>query len=122
VRVSHVEAGGVDDAPELGQELELRAVVDLGQLGPDDVTVQVAFGAVDEHDDIRDPELRELRPVERMEERSTGVWRYEGTIPLDRRGAFGYTVRVLPNHAGLASPAELALIALPVEATAYTAI
>jgi len=122
VRVSHVEAGGVADAPELGQELDLRAVVVLGDLSPDDVIVQAAFGAVDEHDDIHAPELIELTSVEPLEDRADGVWRYEGMVPLDRRGAFGYTVRVLPRHPGLASPAELALIALPAEATAYTAI
>jgi starch phosphorylase len=31
---------------------------------------------------------------------------------LDRPGPFGYTVRVLPRHDGLASPAELGLVAL----------
>jgi starch phosphorylase len=118
VRVNHVESSGVADAPELGQRLDLRAVVDLGDLTPDDVTVQVAFGAVDEYDELTEPEVAELTRAERVD----GGWRFEGTVPLDRRGAFGYTVRVLPHHAALASPAELGLIALPVESTAYTAV
>jgi starch phosphorylase len=118
VHVSHVESSGVADAPELGQELELRAVVDLGELTPEDVIVQVAFGAVDEHDDIRDPEFRQLVRTEQ----SDGSWRYEGSVPLERRGAFGYTVRVLPHHPALASPADLGLIVVPVDTTAYTAI
>ena len=33
--------------------------------------------------------------------------RFEGGVPLTRTGAFGYTVRVLPKNALLASPAEL---------------
>jgi starch phosphorylase len=33
------------------------------------------------------------------------------TLPLERTGAFGYTVRVLPRHEGLATPAELGLVA-----------
>ncbi|HMC70632.1 MAG TPA: alpha-glucan family phosphorylase, partial [Mycobacteriales bacterium] len=118
VRVNHVESSGVADAPELGQHLDLRAVVDLGDLTPDDVTVQVAFGAVDEHDELTAPELAELVRTEQVD----GGWRFEGTVPLDRRGAFGYTVRVLPHHASLAASAELGLIALPVESTAYTAV
>ena len=32
--------------------------------------------------------------------------------PLARAGSFGYTVRVVPKHANLASPAELGLIAV----------
>jgi starch phosphorylase len=118
VRVSHVESSGVADAPELGQRLELRAVVELGQLTPDDVMVQVAFGAVDEHDELSEPELAELQ----LREQVDAAWRYEGTVPLDRRGAFGYTVRVLPRHPSFAAAAELGLIALPVESTAYTAV
>jgi starch phosphorylase len=118
VHVSHVESGGVADAPELGQQLELRAVVDLGDLTPDDVVVQVAYGVVDEHDELSEPEFAELSRVAH----SDGAWRYEGAVPLQRRGAFGYTVRVLPRHPSFASPAELDLIALPVEATAYTAL
>jgi len=118
VRVNHVESSGVADAPELGQRLDLRAVVDLGELTPDDVTVQVAFGAVDEHDELSAPELSELVRTEQVD----GGWRFEGTVPLDRRGAFGYTVRVLPRHASMATSAELGLIALPVESTAYTAV
>ena len=118
VRVSHVESTGVEDAPELGQQLEIRAVVDLGQLTPDDVTVQVAYGEVDEHDELITPEFVELARGEQAD----GAWRYEGTVPLDRRGAFGYTVRVLPANGAFVTPAELGLIATPVESTAYTAV
>ena len=35
-----------------------------------------------------------------------------GTVPLERAGSFGYTVRVTPRHALLANPAELGLIAV----------
>ena len=52
VRVDHVEAAGVDDAPEVGSTLEVRAFVSLGQLSPEDVEVQVVHGRVDEHDQI----------------------------------------------------------------------
>jgi starch phosphorylase len=31
-------------------------------------------------------------------------------VRLTRTGAFGYTVRVLPQHAGLASSSELGLV------------
>ena len=41
-----------------------------------------------------------------------GRHRFEGHLLLDRPGPFGYTVRVLPKHSALASPAELGLVAL----------
>jgi starch phosphorylase len=40
--------------------------------------------------------------------------RYEGTISLSRSGPFGYTVRAVPAHPLLSSPAELGLATLPV--------
>ena len=40
-----------------------------------------------------------------------GRHRFEGDLRLGRTGSFGYTVRVLPRHAGLASSAELGLVA-----------
>jgi starch phosphorylase len=123
VRVSHIESSGVGDAPQLGQRLDVRAVVGLGSLRPDDVRVQVAFGPVDENDELREPTYVDLTGPEQLaDEGATDVWRYDGSVPLERRGAFGYTVRVLPHHPAMASAAELDLIALPVDSTAYTAV
>ena len=39
-----------------------------------------------------------------------GLYRWEGTVPLERPGAFGYTVRVLPRHPQLATAAELGVV------------
>src|SRR4051794_18496576 len=118
VRVTHVESSGVADAPELGQRLEIRAVIDLADLTPDDVMVRVAYGEVDEHDELRDPVHAEMRQAEALE----SSWRYECSVPLERRGAFGYTVRVLPRHDAVSAPADLDLVTFPQESTAYTAI
>jgi len=110
VRVEHVEARGVSDALSFGTIVSLRAVVALGELGADDVDVQVAYGRVDEHDEITEPTYASLRLSDKH---GDGTWIYEGEMALDRTGPFGYSVRVLPNDQLLASPAELALIALP---------
>jgi starch phosphorylase len=118
VRVSHVEAGGIGDAPELGQRLDVRAVVGLGELTPDDVRVQVAFGPVDENDELREPTYLDLAP--QSFDDAAGSWFYEGGVPLDRRGAFGYTVRVLPDHRLLEAPLDL--VAFPPEESVYTTI
>ena len=37
-------------------------------------------------------------------------YRYEAQLPLTQSGPVGYTVRVLPRHHLLASPAELGLV------------
>lgn len=112
VRVDHVESGGIGDAPEVGNTLDLRVFVSLGDLRPSDVEVQVVHGRVDGADAIVDGSVVPLKPVRRDEH---GRWFYEGSLALDRTGPFGYTVRVMPAHALLATPAELGLIAVPAD-------
>jgi starch phosphorylase len=110
VRVDHVEAGGVGDAPALGDTLQLRVFVSLGALAPADVQVQVLHGRVDSDDRLLSPSLTVLAAAVQYE---GGRWRYDGLLPLSRAGSFGYTVRVLPGEPHLASPAEMNLVALP---------
>jgi starch phosphorylase len=109
VAVLHVDsqlAGNAADA-QLGSSLTLRAEIALGGLQPDDVEVQAVYGTVDPDDRLADVQTLVLRSVPNGD----GTHRYEGEIPLDRTGSFGYTVRVLPCNDLLATPAELGLIA-----------
>ncbi|MFJ8432492.1 alpha-glucan family phosphorylase [Kitasatospora sp. NPDC094019] len=120
VRVEHVEADCPDEAQELGSALALRVQVTLGPLEPADVEVQVVSGRVDESDRISDACLFALKPVGGPD--LDGRTRYEGSLELNRTGPFGYTVRVLPAHPRLASPAEPGLVALPPEVPAMDAV
>jgi glycogen phosphorylase len=117
VRVEHVETSGVGDTPELGATLDVRATVALGELEPGDVAVQAAYGRVGAHDELVQPSYATLEPVESTDD---GRVIFHGTVPLDRTGAFGYTVRVVPSHPLMASPAELGLIAVPEEPAGMT--
>ncbi|GCD95099.1 alpha-glucan family phosphorylase [Embleya hyalina] len=116
VRVDHVESGGIGDAPEVGNTLNLRVFVSLGELAPADVEVQVVHGRVDDADRIVDGTIAPLKAGRRDEH---GRWFYEGSLALDRTGPFGYTVRVMPTHPLLAGPAELGLIAIPPESEGF---
>jgi starch phosphorylase len=106
VRVVHVEAMGVGDTPELGATLHLRAEVVLGSLSPEWVTVESCHGRVDQADVLHDIRCTEMDYVGT----SGDTHRFEGFIPLKRAGSFGYTVRILPRHRLLSSPAELGLL------------
>lgn len=119
VRVEHVEADCPDEAQELGSSLALRVQVTLGALEPGDVEVQAVSGRVDETDGISDGCVLALKPVGGSD--LDGRTRYEGSLELCRTGPFGYTVRVLPAHPRLASPAELGLVALPAESSGMDA-
>ncbi len=122
VSVPHVESGGVDAAPQLGDTLHVRAYVNLDGLGPDDVLVQVAHGRTGSGDELIDPQYTELEMVSGQTVAATrnqsdraddaGAVQFGGSVTLDRAGGFGYNVRVVPKHPLLASPAELGLIVL----------
>jgi starch phosphorylase len=108
VAVLHVDSqlSGAGDA-QVGESLTLRAEVALAGLTPADVDVHAVYGAVDGDERLTDYETISLRPVGATD----GTFRFEGEVPLERTGGFGYTVRVLPKNELLASPAELGLIA-----------
>src|SRR6266496_3259324 len=112
VRIEHVEASAAE--LKIGSQLTVRASVALGELSPDDVTVELVYGRAGEDDEIIGPSYSALC-VEGSDTdgADSPVFRYCGSVKLDLAGPFGYTVRVLPRHELLASRAELGLVALP---------
>ena len=83
-----------------------------GRASPVDVDVQLVHGSLDGEDQLRDSVVDPLA-AGRGPTRAAG-YRFDGTVALDRSGAFGYTVRVVPHNDRLVSDAELGLVALPV--------
>ena len=106
VKVLHVDSQLDGEHSELGGVLTLRAEVALNGLNPNDVDVEAVFGGVDGEDALSDIETVSLKAIEHTD----GLSRYEGDVPLRRTGAFGYTVRILPNNELLATPAELGVV------------
>ncbi|MDF2574493.1 MAG: hypothetical protein K0S05_1405 [Agromyces sp.] len=102
VHVTHVESGGVE-SPHVGDALNLRAYVELDGLAPDDVTVEVVYGRSRADETIEDVRRTPLEP-DGQAEGSTRGRLYTGTVVLDRAGAFGYTVRVVPRPARIGRP------------------
>jgi starch phosphorylase len=115
VAVVHVESGGVDATPQVGDELKLRARVQLNGLVPEDVEVQVVYGRSASGDELHDTKTHQLEVglgagARHAADLEPGVVEYEGTVHLDHAGAFGYTVRVVPKNDLLISPAEMGLV------------
>jgi starch phosphorylase len=108
VRVRHVDSGGAGDTPALGAKLALRAEVDLAGLSPDDVDVQAVYGRVDDVNRLHDVAVSSMAPAGDAD----GHLHYGVEVPLSRTGAFGYTVRVVPRHELLATPADLGVVTL----------
>jgi starch phosphorylase len=108
VRVAQVDISGLPDTPVLGSEMTVRAAVELAGLRPCDVDVQAVVGRVDDRGELRDPAVVSMQPVDEASQ----AQRFETTLPLPHAGLLGYTVRVLPRHPLMATPAEFGLVRL----------
>lgn len=117
VRIDHVESGGIADVVTAGSAVDVRAFVSLGDLGPQDITVQVLSGHVDADDLIQSPVTSDMQPLESYD---GNRWKYGASLTLDRNGPFGYTVRVLPRHEGMITPVEMGLQVLPMVSPGLT--
>ena len=109
VRVAQVDVSGLPDIPELGSEMTVRAAVTLAGLQPCDVDVQAVVGRVDDRDELRDPLVVAMAPAGGADGEGQ---RFEAIVRLPHAGLLGYTVRVLPRHPLMASPAEFGLLRL----------
>lgn len=127
VRVLTVDTSGIGTEPSMGNVMIVRAHCALGGLEPADVTVQAVIGRVDGNEQLHeidvldmvlvDPALTDPVPADgaaadgaAADGTADPVHRYEAALTLARSGPVGYTVRILPRHALLASPAELGLV------------
>jgi starch phosphorylase len=86
---------------EVGASLRVKAVVHLGELRTDDVTVQIFQGPVDSHGEI----LRGS-PITmgHMESLGGGEHLYAGVVPCRTSGLHGYALRILPHHPDIVTP------------------
>jgi starch phosphorylase len=65
------------------------------------------YGRVDEADVLQAPARVALQDAGAGDD---GLRRFEGTVPLERAGSFGYSVRVLPHTELLPNDADLGLM------------
>jgi starch phosphorylase len=85
-----------------GDVARISAQVELGALEPSDVLVEAIAGRVGADGELIAPQRRAMTRAE--------PGRYEVETATNETGEFGYTVRVVPHHELLRSPAELGLI------------
>jgi glycogen phosphorylase len=96
----------------VGAPMTRRAAVQLAGLKPSDVLVQAVVGRVDEADQLDEPTTVQAKHVGKVDGSPDAADRFEAVVPLPHAGLLGYTVRVLPSHDLLATPAELGKIVL----------
>jgi starch phosphorylase len=91
----------------VGFKYPITAEVDLGELTPDDVDVQIYYGKFDENLDS----VKSWVPMTNQTKKpKTNPFIYRGDIDCKETGQYGYTLRILPKHKLLINQFELGLI------------
>ena len=97
---------GVSGNYHVGDILHFNAQVRLGDLTPNDVTVQAVHGVLDTNRQIVGGTPTPLT----WKSETNGLHLYEGDIPCQQSGQQGFSVRVLPTNPDAELPIELSLI------------
>lgn len=86
---------GTGGAPlRVGEDLTVSTIVHLGEIAPDEVDVEIYYGRVKTVDSLTDAQTQ---PMIMKETLSSGVYRYECSLPCRAAGRFGFTARVTPR-------------------------
>ena len=92
---------------KVGLAYPILAEIELGDLTPNDVDVQIYYGKVDEG-------IEGTKSIVAMthvlKKNKSTKYIYRGEINCKDTGQFGFTLRVLPKHPQLINPFELGLI------------
>jgi len=100
LRILSVDSTPRGDLP-VNAEIKVTARIDLGSLDPDDLSVQVYYGAIGPQGDIVDYDIATMTCVDTTAPNSC---RYEATVSCNSSGLHGYAVRILPFHENMCTP------------------
>jgi starch phosphorylase len=92
----------------VGQEYPVKAEINLGQLKPEDVEVQIYFGPIEDQDSPQNYSTMMMAPSSGKNE--DGNYIFSGVIKSRRSGQQGFTIRILPKNPLLISPFELGVV------------
>jgi starch phosphorylase len=100
-----METDAKEEQP-VNSEFEVRASLNLGQLSPEDVSVELYGGELDADREIVEGHATRMAYVGVRR----GVSLFAGKVHFQQSGLRGYTLRVLPRHEDLANPFDPRLI------------
>ncbi|MBM3279590.1 MAG: alpha-glucan family phosphorylase [Candidatus Handelsmanbacteria bacterium] len=106
LRIEGVEAA-LPTQLRVGMRIPLRVTLDLGQLAPHDVRVELYLGKVTAQRELVHTETLPLSYQGRGEGHRH---LFAGDFPCTNPGTHGYTVRVVPSHPDLRDPLDLGLV------------
>ena len=114
VKVEDIKAQELFDSHdpqlEVGNDLSVKASVKLGQLTPEEVSVQIYYGQVDSWGNIRDGKTVQMEFEGKGDDQGNQTCIFTGRVPCKISGQHGFSVRVLPKHPDMVDQYEPGLI------------
>ena len=108
IKIININSNGAKDKVFAGQDFAVSAEVDLGNLTPNDVVVQLYYGPFEKQDS---PANNLTVDMDTNGAKSkNGVHTYKGKINSKITGQLGYTVRIVPKNPLLISEFDLGLV------------
>ncbi len=94
VAIKDIRMGDIREI-EMGASYHAEADIYLGELCPEDVTVEMYYGRLDPANQFLDSFIAVMQPAANTEDK---VYRYQCEISFEEVGHFGMNVRIIPNH------------------------
>ncbi|HET6452464.1 MAG TPA: alpha-glucan family phosphorylase [Spirochaetia bacterium] len=99
IRIEEITSSS-DRIVSVGDEISVQARLFLADLPPEDLGVELYYGPLSSQGEIEEPRRLEMSPCGTDGRFSLHC----AKVTCDRTGRQGYTVRILPRHAGLVHP------------------
>ena len=93
-------SGGTGRNLKVGESFSVECRVHLGEIAPEEVSVQLYTGRINAEGDLVSPRLVEMKPGAADEQ----VYVYKTKVRCEAAGRQGYAVRVVPSHRDLVHP------------------
>lgn len=106
LKIVEVKAGG-KEGMKVGESLDVRAIVELDVLTPEDVSVELYHGALNSNGEIVKPRIITMNALAKPK---GTIYEFGGTIKSDSSGRLGFTVRILPHHRDIDNPRKQGLV------------
>ncbi len=105
ININQVEANTGDEI-KVGNTFPVKAQLDIDGLSPQELSVQVYYGLLDNKGNIQEGSIIQME----LETVENSIHHYKADIPCKRTGPHGFAIRVLPFHSNLTNPYEMGLI------------
>lgn len=105
LKIMDIKTEGNGEDIFVGQNYKITADIELGELTPDDVEVQLYYGPLEMQEDPSNNKTLTMEVSSKRE--GPFIYTYTGSIMADASGAFGFTIRIVPKYDLMINPFEM---------------